>query len=350
VNRQAGGDPFVPELSVIIVNWNGQRHLEVCLSALRRQTFGDFETILVDNASTDGSVEFVRERFPEVRVIVLGTNAGFAAGNNAGYERARGEWVVLLNNDTEADERWLEEIHNAGREFPGAGSFASKMLLFDDRKRIDNCGFAVTRAGTAVDLGRDEQDGPAWAKPRKVFGACAGAAAYRRSMLDDIGFLDPEFFMTFEDLDLSFRGQLQGYECVFLPRAIVYHRLGATRKKNPAQDVFFSQRNIELAYLKNMPFRMILGALPHRLVYELGGAAYFTKLGVGTAFFKAKLDAVRRLRSVLRKRRELQRRRILTHEQLRAMLLRYRLWSKWGKFSSAWRLTSGAAARHGAVS
>jgi GT2 family glycosyltransferase len=157
-------------------------------------------------------------------------------------------------------------------------------------------------------------------------------------MLADIGFLDPEFFMTFEDLDLSFRGQLRGYECVFIPRAIVYHRLGATRKKNPAQDVFFSQRNIELAYLKNMPLGLILGSLLHRLAYELGGAAYFTKLGVGTAFFKAKIDAIRRLPSVLRKRAELQRRRILTNEQLRALLLRYRVCSKWKKFSSAWRV------------
>jgi GT2 family glycosyltransferase len=336
---------LVPEVSVIVVNWNGKHFLEVCLTALRRQTFRDFETILVDNGSADGSVEFVRERFPEVRVLALGVNAGFAAGNNAGYEQARGEWIALLNNDTEADGHWLEEIHRASQEFPRAGSFASKMLFFDDRKRIDNCGFAATTAGTTVDLGRDEQDGPAWAEARKVFGACGGAAAYRRSMLEDIGFLDPEFFMTFEDLDLSFRGQLQGYECVFIPRAIVYHRLGATRKKNPAQDVFFSQRNIELAYLKNMPLAMMVAALPHRLVYELGGAAYFTKLGVGTAFFKAKLDAMRRLPSVLRKREELQRRKILTNEQLRSLLLPYRLWSKWKKFSSAWRVSSPSAAR-----
>jgi GT2 family glycosyltransferase len=333
----------MPEMSVIVVNWNGKHFLEVCLTALRRQTFSDFETILVDNASEDGSVKFVREKFPEVRVLVLGINAGFAAGNNAAYEQAHGEWIVLLNNDTEADAHWLEEIHKASLGFPRAGSFASKMLLFDDRKRIDNCGFAVTKAGTAVDLGRNERDGPAWAEPRKVFGACGGAAAYRRSMLEDIGFLDPEFFMTFEDLDLSFRGQLQGYECIFIPRAIVYHRLGATRKKNPAHDVFFSQRNIELAYLKNMPLGMILGSLPHRIIYELGGAAYFTKLGVGTAFFKAKMDAIKRLPSMFRKRRELQRRRILTNEQLRSMLLRYRLRSKWKKFSSAWGVSCESA-------
>jgi GT2 family glycosyltransferase len=335
----------VPEVSVILVNWNGKHFLETCLTALRRQTFRDFETILVDNGSEDGSAIYVRANFPEVNLVALSDNRGFCGGNIAGYEQARGQVIVLLNNDTEADEHWLGEIHKASQDFPRAGSFASKMLFFDDRKRIDNCGFAVTKAGTAVDLGRDERDGPAWAEPREVFGACGGAAAYRRSMLEDVGFLDPEFFMTFEDLDLSFRGQLQGYECIFIPRAIVYHRLGATRKKNPAHDVFFSQRNIELAYLKNMPLGMILGSLPHRLVYELGGAAYFTKLGVGTAFFKAKMDAIRRLPSMLRKRKELQRRRILTNEQLRSMLLRYRLRSKWKKFSSAWRVSAQSAAR-----
>jgi len=335
----------MPEMSVIVVSWNGKRFLEPCFTALRRQTFRDFEAILVDNGSTDGSVDYVGALFPEVHVIALSDNRGFAGGNIAGYEQARGELIVLLNNDTEADPHWLEAIHQASQEFPRAGSFASKMLLFDDRKRIDNCGFAVTRAGTAVDLGRDELDGPDWAEPRKVFGACGGAAAYRRSMLDDIGFLDPQFFMTFEDLDLSFRGQLRGYECVCIPRAIVYHRLGGTRKKNTAQDVFFSQRNIELAYLKNMPWDMILGSLPHRLVYELGGAAYFTRLGVGMAFFKAKLDAIRRLPSVLRQRKEIHKSRTLTDEQLRVMLLPYRLWSKWKKFSSAWGLSSPSAAR-----
>ena len=330
----------MPEMSVIVVTWNGKHFLETCLTALRRQTFRDFEAILVDNGSTDGSVAYVGALFPEVHLIALSDNRGFAGGNIAGYEQARGELIVLLNNDTEADPHWLEQIHRASQDFPRAGSFASKMLRFDDRQRIDNCGFAVTKAGTAVDLGRDQPDGPAWAEPRKVFGACGGAAAYRRSMLDDIGFLDPEFFMTFEDLDLSFRGQLRGYECVCMPSAIVYHRLGATRKKNTAQDVFFSQRNIELAYLKNMPLDMILGSLPQRLVYELGGAAYFTRLGAGAAFFKAKMDAIKRLPSVLRKRKEIQRRRTLTNERLRSLLLRYRLWSKWKKFSSAWRVSS----------
>lgn len=333
------------EMSVIVLNWNGKHFLETCLTALRKQTFQDFETILVDNGSEDGSAEYVRTQFPEVRLIALTRNLGFTGGNIAGYEQARGEIIVLLNNDTEADPRWLEEIHKASRDNPAAGSFASKMLYFDERNRIDNCGFGLTSAGLTVDLGRGEMDGPAWADPRQVFGACAGAAAYRRSMLNDIGFLDGDFFMTYEDVDLSFRAQLRGYQCRFVPAAIVYHRYRATMTKYPARQVFFSQRNIEFVYLKNMPFALMVRSLPQRLLYEIGGAAYFFKLGVGTAFLKAKIDTVRQLRSAFRKRSELLSKRILTNAQLRSLMQNHWLSSKWKKFSSAWRGTSKTALR-----
>ena len=308
----------------------------MCLTSLRKQKFRNFQTILVDNGSADGSAEYVRKHFGEVKLIALNENRGFTGGNIAGYKQARGELIVLLNNDTETDPHWLEEIHKASLDFPRAGSFASKMLYFDDRRRIENCGFGMTAAGMTVDFGRDELDGPAWSAPRKVFGACGGAVAYRRSMLEEIGFLDPDFFVIYEDVDLGFRAQLMGYECSFIPSAIVYHRLGATRKKNSAHHVFYSQRNIELAYLKNMPLGLMLGSLPQRIFFELGGAAYFVKQGVGTAFLKAKIDAFRRLPALLRSRRELQTKRRLTNDQLRSILLKRQLRWIWKKFSTAW--------------
>ncbi|HEY6947170.1 MAG TPA: glycosyltransferase family 2 protein, partial [Candidatus Acidoferrum sp.] len=203
----------MPDLSVIVVNWNGKHFLETCLKALSNQTFRDFETILVDNASEDRSVEYVKAEFPRVRVIELQENRGFCGGNIAGYEHASGELIALLNNDTEAHPKWLEELHKASLEYSQAGSFACKMLLFDEREQIDICGFGMTKAGVAVDFGRGEPDGRRWDTPREVFGACAGAAAYRRRMLDDIGFFDEDFFGTYEDLDLSFRAQLRGYAC-----------------------------------------------------------------------------------------------------------------------------------------
>ena len=335
----------MPEMSVIVLNWNGKHFLETCLTALRRQTFRDFETILVDNGSTDGSVEYVQANFPEVKLVELKDNRGFTGGNIAGYERARAELIVLLNNDTEADEHWLEELHKAGREYPKAGFFASKMLQFEDRKRIDICGFDLSMVGPGMDLGRGELDGPEWNQPRKVFGACAGAAAYRRSMIDEIGFFDPDLFMTFDDMDLSFRAQLRGYECMFIPGAIVYHYASPTITKYPATKAYYAQRNIDVVYLKNMPLALILLALPKRLIFEIGCAVYFFRMGVGAAFVKAKLDVIRDLPAVLRKRREILAKRKVTNAQLYSLLRTYRINTKWKKFAAVWRGPSATALR-----
>jgi GT2 family glycosyltransferase len=327
---------LMPQISVIILNWNGKHFLEDCLGAIRRQTFRDFEAILVDNGSTDGSVEYVRRQFPEVTLLALSNNLGFAGGNIAGYDQARGSIVALLNNDTEAHPDWLAEIHKASQTYPDAGSFASKMMYFDERGRVENCGFDVGIAGSTIDLGRDEADGPGWCQPRKVFGACGGAVAYRRGMLQEIGFLDPDFFMTYEDVDLSFRAQLRGFACVYVPGAIVYHRYRATNRKTPFRQVFYSQRNIEFVYLKNMPLALILRALPQRLVYELGAAIYFSKKGDGWAFLRAKLDVLKCLPSILRKRREIQNRRTITDRQMRKVLRKSFFLNKWKKLWSLW--------------
>ena len=336
----------MPEISVIIVNWNGKRFLDDCLSALRRQTFRDFETILVDNDSHDGSAEYVRSRFPEVRVLALDKNHGFTGGNLAGYELASGRLIALINNDTEAHPGWLRAMRDAARTFSSAGSFASKMMYFDDRQRIENCGFDVDAAGTTVDLGRDEWDCPKWNLPRKVFGACGGAAVYRRSMLDHTGFLDPDFFMIYEDVDLSFRAQLFGYECVYVPQAVVYHRYRSSLKQLPALQVFYSQRNTDFVFLKNLPLRLLLRSAPRRLLYELGSALYFLRLGAGLPFLRAKCSVLRGLPSVFAKRRGIQNLRNLSAAELLGTMRGSAFSSKWRKFRSiGGRATAGPPAR-----
>lgn len=336
----------MPEISIIILNWNGKHFLEECLGAMRRQTFRDFEAILVDNASTDGSVEFVQTRFPEVKVIALPDNRGFAGGNIAGYEQAGGDLIVLLNNDTEAHPGWLEAIHEASPIYPEAGSFASKMMYFDERSRVENCGFDLGVEGATVDLGRDEPDGPEWSRPRKVFGACGGAVAYRRRMLDDVGFLDAEFFMTYEDVDLSFRAQLRGYQCVFIPAAVVYHRYRATNRKTPSRQVFYSQRNIDFVYLKNMPLGLMVRFLPQRVLYEAGSAIYFTRMGTGAAFLKAKCAVVSHLPSILRKRREVQKAKTISSSRVRAQMKDSVLAAKWRKLRAVVMANQGAEQKH----
>lgn len=326
----------MPDISVIIANWNGKEFLEECLSSLRRQTFRNFETIFVDNGSEDGSAEFVRTEFPEVRLLALQENRGFTGGNIAGYQHARGELIALLNNDTETEPHWLEEMHRAAQVHVKAGSFASKMMYFDERSRIENCGFDVGIAGTTIDLGRDEVDSPEWSHSRSVFGACGGAALYRRRMLDEIGFLDPDFFLIYEDVDLSFRAQLRGYECVFVPSAIVYHRYRASIGKAPVKQVYFSQRNTELVYLKNMPAKLILKGAPHRLIYELGSAAYFARQGAALAFLRAKLAVFKSLPAILRKRRDIQQRKTVANAHLQSKLSKACLSGKWRKFRAGW--------------
>src|SRR6266567_148200 len=331
----------MPDMSVIVLNWNGKHFLETCLTALRRQTFREFETILVDNGSGDGSVDYVRDYFPEVRLIALPENRGFTGGNIAGWEAVRKGppegLIVLLNNDTEAHPQWLEAFHKASRAYPKAGTFASKMMMFDDRSRIENCGFAMSTIGFAIDLGRGEVDSPAWSKQRQVFGACAGAAAYRRSMLEDVGFLDNDFFMISEDVDLSFRAQLRGYECWMIPRAIVYHRYHATMTKYPALQAFFTQRNSEFVYLKNMPTALMLRLLPARIVYEVGATVYSFTVGSGRAFLGAKVDTLRQLPAVLRKRKQIQSHRAITNSQLRSQMEGKWLGTKYKKMLAAWR-------------
>lgn len=326
----------MPEISVIIVNWNGRHLLDDCLGAMRRQTFRDFETILVDNGSSDSSADYVRSEFPEVKMLTLPENQGFTGGNIAGYEAAQGQLILLLNNDTEAKEDWLAAIHEASLQYPDAGSFASKMMYFDDRARIENCGFDLGVAGTTIDLGRDEIDGPRWNKPREVFGACGGAVAYRRSMLQDIGFLDPDFFAVYEDVDLAFRAQLRGYPCVYIPTAVVFHWYRATLGARSERQVFYSQRNVEMLYLKNMPIGLIFRSAPQRLLYEVGAAVYFLRLGCGRAFLRGKWSAIKHIPALLRKRHQVQRRKTVTNSRLRDQMSPV-FASKWEKFKQSFQ-------------
>ena len=324
----------MPEMSVIIVNWNGKRFLDDCLGSLRRQTFRDFETIVVDNGSSDGSTEHIRVHFSEVKLVALAENRGFAGGNIPGYELASGNLIVLLNNDTEADPAWLEAIHEASILYPLAGSFASKMMYFHARDRIENCGFEMGAGGATLDLGRDELDSADWKTCREVFGACGGAVAYRRSMLRDIGFLDPDFFMVYEDVDLSFRAQLHGYSCIYVPNAIVFHHYRASLGAGSAQQVFYSQRNIEFVYFKNMPLGLILQSLPQRLIYEIGAAIYSFRRGLGGSFFNGKLSAIKHLPSLWQKRTQIQRSMTVDASHIRS-LMKPVFSSKWRKLISS---------------
>jgi GT2 family glycosyltransferase len=240
-----------PLASIILVNWNGAQHLPVCFNALRQQTVRDFEIILVDNASHDNSLELLAHDFPEVKVIALKENLGFAGGSNVGIRAAQGNFIILLNNDTEVDAHWLEEVLAAFERHPEAGSVASKMKLFDQRDTFHTTGDFYRLDGIPGNRGVWEVDRGQYDREEYVFSACGGSAAYRRAMLDQIGLLDEDFFFSCEDVDLGWRAQLAGWRCVYAPKAVVYHKLKATGGGATAS--FYDGRNFLWVMAKNYP-------------------------------------------------------------------------------------------------
>jgi len=183
-----------PKVSVVIPNWNGAHLLPTCLDSLRRQTLAGREIIVVDNASIDGSRDLVAREYPDVRLLVLPVNRGFAGACNAGIRAGRSEFVALLNSDTQADEHWLAEVVAAFRRHPGAGMVASKMRLFDRRDTLHTAGDFYGLDGVPRNRGVWQRDEGQFDREEYVFSACGGSAAYRRSMLKEIGLFDEDFF------------------------------------------------------------------------------------------------------------------------------------------------------------
>ncbi len=241
--------------SVVIPNWNGLRFLAACLNSLRDQTLADIEVILVDNASTDGSQDFVRSEYPEVRLIELAENRGFTGACNLGMKAATGAYIALLNNDTEVESDWVEQVARAFESHADAGIIASKMLLFDQRDRFHTAGDFFTTDGRAGNRGAWEWDQGQYERGEFVFSACGGSAVYRKSMLAEIDMLDEDFFFLLEDVDLAWRAQLAGYKVWYEPRAIVYHHLSATGGGVTAS--FFDGRNGIWLIAKNMPASLL---------------------------------------------------------------------------------------------
>ena len=209
-------------------NWNGLAYLSDCLDSVRAQTYEPIETIVVDDGSTDSSADLVAASYPEMRLVRLERNRGFAHAANRGMTEAWGEIVALLNNDAAADSHWIEELVTTLRRHPDAGFAASKILLRDPPDTLNSAGDVFRRSGVPDSRGVWEADRGQYDEEVEVFGASGAAVAYRRSMLSDVGVFDERFFMYCEDVDLAFRAQLAGYRCVYAPRAVVRHRLSAS--------------------------------------------------------------------------------------------------------------------------
>ena len=272
------------EVSVVIPNFNGIAFLDSVLASLEGQTLSNFEVILVDNGSTDGSCSFVTANYPWVHLIELSENFGFCGAVNAGIRAAKAPYVLLLNNDTEVKEDFVEEMLAAIRRHKNAFSCGARMVQYHDRDRLDDVGNYYCALGWSFARGRGK-DIHAYETEDKIFSACAGAAIYRKKIIEKIGYFDEEHFAYLEDTDIGYRARIYGYENWYAPKAIVYHVGSGTSgsRYNQFKTRYSSRNNIYLIY-KNMPLLQIILNLPFLAVGFLIKFLFFAIKGMGKEY------------------------------------------------------------------
>jgi GT2 family glycosyltransferase len=290
-----------PRTSVIVLNWNGLRWLDDCLSALRRQS-GSFEILVVDNASSDGSVQRLRHD-PDVRLVALDRNVGFAGGNNAGARQARArDYLVFLNNDTAVQDGWLDALVGALDADGDAALATSHIVFMHDPSIVDSAGDGYLLAGGAFKRWHGTRHAPG-PHVEEVFGACGAAFAIRRSVFEALGGFDDRLFMVYEDVDLSYRARLAGHRCLYVPTAVVHHAGSAALGRGSSRAIFYGQRNLEWVWLKNTPGRLLWRTAPAHLAYSMAGCAYWGLRGAPWTATRAKLAALAGVPGALRERR-----------------------------------------------
>jgi GT2 family glycosyltransferase len=333
-------DLLKPLVSVIIVNWNGLRHLQDCLDSLKVQSFKDFEVVLVDNGSTDESVDFMRESYAWVKLVLLEENTGFASGNNRGLENALGDYIVTLNNDTCAEPDWLEKLVEVANAHPSAGMVGSRICSFYDHDIIDSIGMGICRDGMSRGRYRNKR----WSDlhlpaVEEILFPSACVALYRRAMIDEVGFFDDDFFAYAEDSDLGLRGRLAGWEAVLATQAVVYHKYSQSSGSLSPLKVYLVERNHYWVALKNFPsshlltlplFTMLRYLEQARAVFHQGGAGGEFLNGsprgaLVKALLKGMYDSLGGLLRMLRKRRQVMSLRRLNREELDRLLSSYRI-------------------------
>ncbi len=330
----------MPKVSIIIVNWNGLEHLGTCLESLQAQTLRDFEVVLVDNGSTDGSIAFLKASYPWVNLVELPTNTGFATGNNIGLEHAAGEYIVALNNDTRADARWLETIVRVADANPQVGMVGSRICAFDDPDVIDSLGHGVCRDGmsrgrfrlrrwSAMKMGEVEE----------ILFPSACVALYRRTMLDETGFFDDDFFAYAEDTDLGLRCRLAGWGALLATGAVVEHKYSRTGGVFSPLKIRLVERNHYWVALKCFPLRMLLLVPFFTIVrYLVQVCIVFSAKGSGEEFresgakpaligaiIKGTWEALLGVPRMLVKRRRIMGARKISGREMARLLTKYRM-------------------------
>jgi GT2 family glycosyltransferase len=314
-------------VTVIVVNYNGSRILQDCLNAVEKQSLRHFEVIVVDNGSTDHSLNQIKT-FAETnrkrlrfKLIEVGENRGFAGGCLEGLRHSSGEYIALLNNDAVPDKHWLEGLLEAMDSHPQVGIVASKIIV-EGTDVIDSAGDEYSTSLKPFKYGEGKRaDNVMFDQPRYAFGACACAALYRRQMIDSIGFMDEDFFLIHEDSDLSFRAQLHGWRVLYVPTAIVHHKVRSSIGKMTPVEVYYTVRNNEFVRMKNVPSSLFVRYLPW---FVMGMVSEFAYYGLKHRYFglyvRAKIDALKMSSVMFIKRKKHFRRATIGSRELQALI------------------------------
>ncbi len=282
-------------IEVIVPNWNGLRLLPRNLESLSLQTFSGFRVTVVDNGSQDGSVEYLREQWKEIRVLALPRNFGFCRAVNYAIRRSPADLIALLNNDAEAEPGWLEALFLAAQKYPRAGSFASKILMAGNRRRIESAGDFLKKDACGANRGRGEEDKGQYDREEEVFSASAAAVLYRHRLFEKVGLFDEAFFAYFEDIDLGFRAQRFGFSCVYVPGARVAHRGKESRPGDRHWHLKQEFVNSALCQIKNLPMRYFVRNFRSIFSSHLRGLRGLAKEGSPRVLLASETDLIRKM-------------------------------------------------------
>jgi len=310
-----------PSVAIIVINYNSGDMLLRCLHDLELQTWSSFKVIVIDNASSDDSLLRAEREYPWIEAVRLESNVGFAMGNNIGAALApECKWIACLNPDAYAHPDWLANLMQAAQAHPEFALFGSKLILAMYPDRLDGTGdiYHVSGAAWRRDHGRKLAKGHHI--EGEIFAPCAAAALYRRDVFDAVGGFDSDYFCYFEDVDLAFRMRLMGHRCYYVPSAIVHHVSSAITGYQSPFTVYHGHRNLVWTFFKDMPLPLLLAYLLLHLLLNAASIVLYTFKGQLITILKSKWDAIRGLRSVWRKRRQIQsQRRISSLDLLRLM-------------------------------
>lgn len=297
-----------PLVSIIIPSWNGLVYLKVCLKSIAKQTFNSYEIIVVDNGSTDGTIDYLNNFDKQIQVISLPKNIGFAPAVNLGIKASRGSYLLLLNNDTEVTPNCLTYLVRALESDLKLGFIAAKTLNYYKRSVIDSAGDYIDVVGHANNLGMGQKDGPIFNKPHNLFLASGGGSLFKKEIFDKVGLLDEDYFAYYEDVDLCLRAQFVGFSGWYEPKAVIYHIHKATSDRIKPFREYLQFRNMTMTIIKDFPKTLLLSnfnwlkiiLVNFHTVYFLAGQGYIKEA------LKAELYILTNIPGLLKKRRKIQ--------------------------------------------